>query len=76
MDIDDRIKALYGKMAIVRRDVNTSSIEIGRILIEKKASLPHGEYCSWVSANLPFSHATAWKYMKKARGVDARKGSK
>lgn len=40
------------------------AIRIGELLTEQKASLKHGEWLSWIKANLPFSDRTARVYVR------------
>lgn len=42
-------------------------LEIGRLLIRAKETLPHGEYTSAVEAELPFSARTAYQLREAAR---------
>lgn len=42
-------------------------IECGRLLIEAKASLPHGAFERMVERDLPFNPSTAQRLMKIAR---------
>jgi len=43
------------------------AIKIGKILIEQKSNLSHGEFTPWVKANIPFSDRTARNYMRLFR---------
>ena len=40
------------------------AIRIGELLTEQKNSLNHGEWLSWIKANLPFSDRTARVYVR------------
>lgn len=42
--------------------------EAGRLLLEVKASLPHGDFSKWVSQHLTVSHRQAQRYMAAAEG--------
>jgi hypothetical protein len=42
------------------------AIEVGELLIEAKATLPHGKWLPWLRENLPFSDRTAQAYMRLA----------
>src|SRR3954466_1800952 len=42
-------------------------LEIGRLLIRAKDTLPHGEYVAAVEAELPFSARTAYQLREAAR---------
>jgi hypothetical protein len=39
------------------------AIRIGELLTGQKDTLKHGEWLSWIKANLPFSYKTAERYM-------------
>jgi len=41
-----------------------SAIKCGAELVKVKASLPHGEFGDWVTANMPIQHGRCNKYMK------------
>ena len=43
------------------------AIRAGRLLMEQKVSLRHGEFLDWVSANCEFKYATANRYIRAAR---------
>ena len=42
--------------------------EAGRLLLEVKAALPHGEFTPWIEANLPVTARQAQRYMQAAEG--------
>ena len=42
-----------------------SSIEIGRLLLEAKALVPHGEWGAWLAANVDFSESKAQSLMRR-----------
>jgi len=42
-------------------------IEAGRLLIDAKAAIPHGEFAEMIAQELPFSHQTANKLMAIAK---------
>src|SRR3954447_17648458 len=44
-------------------------LEIGRLLIRAKDTLPHGEYVAAVEAELPFSARTAYQLREAVRWV-------
>ena len=45
--------------------VVVSSIEIGRLLLEAKALVPHGEWGEWLAANVDFSESKAQSLMRR-----------
>jgi hypothetical protein len=45
--------------------VVVSSIEIGRLLLEAKALVPHGEWGAWLAANVDFSESKAQSLMRR-----------
>ena len=45
--------------------VVVSSIEIGRLLLEAKALVPHGEWGGWLAANVDFSESKAQSLMRR-----------
>jgi hypothetical protein len=55
-----------GLIAQAWQKTTASIIETGRLLIDAKAELAHGEWISMVDADLPFGKSTAEKLMKIA----------
>ena len=45
----------------------TSMLEIGRLLIQAKEQLPHGEWGSWLRDRVEFSERSANNFMRVAR---------
>lgn len=45
--------------------VVVSSIEIGRLLLEAKSLVPHGEWGAWLAANVDFSESKAQSLMRR-----------
>jgi hypothetical protein len=58
--------------AALRREV-TNVIEIGKLLIESRKHLDHGEWQPWLAKNFDLSYRTALNYVSAAEYV-ARKG--
>jgi hypothetical protein len=58
-----------GIVSAMRRSVS-DAIQIGELLSEAKADLPHGVFLPWVESALPFSEATAQRYMQVFRWKD------
>lgn len=50
--------------------------EAGRLLLEVKAALPHGEFTPWIEANLPVTARQAQRYMQAAQGRELVRRSK
>jgi hypothetical protein len=48
-----------------------SVLEIGRLLIEAKEQVGHGEWGKWLSVNVAYSEDTAQNYMKLANGYSS-----
>ena len=40
------------------------AVQCGKLLLERKRSLPHGSWLPWIKENLPFSSRTAERYIK------------
>lgn len=47
-------------------------LEIGKLLLEAKAQLPHGQYLPWIKAELGISQSTAWRFTQAALGKPAK----
>ena len=52
-------KATEKTIEATRKTVVAGMIEIGKLLIEAKAALPHGEFTKMVECDLPFAPRTA-----------------
>ena len=50
---------------------NRNGITIGGMLSDLKSELKHGEFGPWVEKHLPFSRATAFRYMRAFRKSEA-----
>src|SRR5262245_65388910 len=48
------------------------TVEIGRLLLQAKGLVEHGEWLPWLKSNFPLSDRTAERYMAVAKWVDAR----
>ena len=44
------------------------AIEAGKLLLQAKAQLPHGQFLSWLEANCQVSARQAQRYMRAAQG--------
>lgn len=60
----ERLRALHSEIIGSCRMILSKAIEAGEILNDVKASLPHGEFTSWVERNAGFNIRTAQRYMK------------
>jgi Protein of unknown function (DUF3102) len=58
----DTISQLWGR-------AQAAFLDIGRLLIRAKETLPHGEYTAAVEARLPFSSRTAYQLREATRWV-------
>jgi hypothetical protein len=63
----DRIRKLHDFAAFFGTNTLLAMAECGRLLIEQKRKLHHGEWERWVKKNLNFSPRTATRYMKISR---------
>jgi hypothetical protein len=59
-DYVQRIGALWGR-------AQSAFLDIGRLLIRAKETLPHGEYMTAVEQRLPFASRTAYQLREAAR---------
>jgi hypothetical protein len=50
------------------------ALEVGRLLIEAKARLPHGQWGRWLHENVYIAERTVREYMQLARAHRARAG--
>ncbi len=60
----DKINELHQHIESVLNKTITDAIEVGRLLMETKASLKHGEFTDWINKHLVFTDRTARNYMK------------
>jgi hypothetical protein len=58
------ILALHGEILSAARTSLDKAIRIGELLVGIKADLAHGEWLSWLKANIPFAERTARNYMR------------
>lgn len=63
----DRIKAEHVACQNALRTGVAHAIECGRLLIEAKAKVSHGEWLPWLLENVPFSERSARGYMRLYR---------
>lgn len=61
------------KMAITSaNDAVNYAKQIGQLLLEVKAELPHGKFLNWINDNIDVSQRQAQRYMQAASGKDLR----
>lgn len=68
--VEQQIISLHNGIVIAMRRTVADAIEIGKLLSEKKAELDHGDFLPWIERELPFSEATAQRYMQVFRWKD------
>lgn len=49
------------------KDAIVAMVRSGEILTQVKEASKHGEWLPWLEKNVPFSQATAWRYMEVYR---------
>jgi hypothetical protein len=59
-----RINSLYREIDTAARMSLEKAVEIGRLLLEEKRRLAHGQWERWVDENIDLSKPTAWRYMR------------
>ncbi len=60
----DRINELHAGIEATLNKTIADAIEVGRLLMEAKANVKHGEFTTWINNNLTFTDRTAQRYMK------------
>jgi hypothetical protein len=60
----DKINSLHQEIEAALNKSLKNAIEIGRLLSQAKAEIPHGQFTGWLSENCTFSGRTARRYMK------------
>jgi Protein of unknown function (DUF3102) len=65
------IEAAHQAATGAARSAVEHAIECGRLLIQAKASVAHGEWLPWIEANLTFGPRQAQKYMRLADRAEA-----
>jgi hypothetical protein len=69
-DLAERIKAARQQAEESFRAGMTHAVEVGRLLIEAKDQLEHGEWLPWLKDHCDLTERLAQKYMRVAREVD------
>lgn len=62
------INCLHRKAEKKAKEALTFAIEAGKMLLQVKNSLPHGQFMPWVETNLDVSVRQAQRYMRLAKG--------
>ena len=60
----DKINSLHQEIEAALTKSLENAIEIGRLLSQAKAEIPHGQFTGWLEENCTFSGRTARRYMK------------
>ena len=71
--IASEIIKLHNEILGLGRTCLEKAVRIGRLLIEQKAALKHGEFTDWIESNLPFTDRTARNYMRLYENRDLLK---
>jgi hypothetical protein len=69
-NIADEINRLHQLATKSANEAMEYAKDIGLLLIQKKAELPHGEYGKWIDANLDVSTRQAQRYVNVAEGKE------
>jgi hypothetical protein len=69
----EQIFFLHDKIKRKAKSILQNIFKIGKLLVEQKKIIPHGEFSNWVEDNLPFSMRTAQNYMSIFRNQDCLK---
>jgi hypothetical protein len=65
-DVRPRIEAATDRLRQLERRTGEAIIEIGRILLEVKDELGHGQFGAWINAEFGWSEPTAQRFMRVA----------
>jgi len=68
-DLAVRINAEHEKVKDALQRGAMHAIEAGRLLMQAKATVQHGEWLDWIGTNCQFAHRTAETYMRLAEGA-------
>jgi hypothetical protein len=69
----DRIRTLAAELDTLGKTALEKASEAGRLLIECKARLQHGEWLPWLESNFSFTDRTARNWMRISEAHDAGK---
>jgi len=67
-DLAERINAEHAECLAAARDAITGAIEVGRLLVEAKGQVKHGEWTPWIEKHCPFGDRQAQHYMRVYKG--------
>lgn len=65
--VNNSIEQITTQIITYKQVAATSILEIGRLLIQAKEQLPHGEWGSWLRDRVEFSERSANNFMRVAR---------
>jgi hypothetical protein len=68
VDYVDRINHHHQLAQEQARKATHHAVEAGKLLLEVKGALPHGQFTDWIAKNLIVSERQAQRYMAVARG--------
>lgn len=60
----EKVNSLHQEIEAALTKSLKNAIEIGRLLSQAKAEIPHGQFTGWLEENCTFSGRTARRYMK------------
>ena len=82
LDIASRINALHAKTEALSKVAKKNAqeaiivaIECGKLLVEQKSKMSHGDWMPWVDEHCNFSHRTATNYVNLFLSVNNGDGS-
>lgn len=64
LDVAEEVNRLHQENFLAARDTIFRAIRIGELLVQKKASLSHGEWIPWFIKNITFSLDTYDNYRR------------
>jgi hypothetical protein len=73
-DLAQRINEKHNEAEQALKSGFAHAIAAGELLLEAKATVPHGEWLSWLAKNCTVAERTAQLYMKVARGRQQLEG--
>jgi len=68
-DLAERINAAHQQCEQALKAGLAHALEAGRLLLEAKGQVEHGQWLPWVEANCRFSERTAQAYMRVVRSL-------
>jgi hypothetical protein len=67
-DLAQRINVEHAACMAAAQDAISRAIEVGRLLVEAKGQVKHGEWTPWIEKHCPFGDREAQHYMKVYKG--------